>query len=273
MSKLITKIRNIRKLARPADPGKPGWKLNAAGGIEMRDGNPVYIQADGTEVTMGHDTIARLNGESKRHRERAEAAEATAAKFAGIDPVKAKEALETVSKIDAKTLIDAGEVDRVKAEIAKTFTDQLAEKDAAMSKVTGKLHDTLLSSAFQGSKFITDRVAVPVDMLRAAFAKNFKFENDAVVAYDNLGNKIVSRKKAGEYADFDEAVELLINDYPHKDAVLKAPGSSGSGNRGGGGERKGNGPTYRRADFDAMTPAEQSHISGLVNKGEAALVD
>jgi hypothetical protein len=44
------------------------------------------------------------------------------AKFAKIgDPTKALEALEMMTKIDQKKLIDAGAVDQVRADITKSF--------------------------------------------------------------------------------------------------------------------------------------------------------
>lgn len=84
-------------------------------------GLPVYVHDDGQEV--GFDAvqavgkISSLNGEAKSHREAKEAAEAGLAKFAKIgDPAKALEALEMMTKIDQKKLIDAGAVDQVKAD-------------------------------------------------------------------------------------------------------------------------------------------------------------
>ena len=86
------------------------------------NGLPVYVHDDGKEI--GFDAaqavgkISSLNGEAKSHREAKEAAEANLAKFSGItDPTKALEALEMMTKIDQKKLIDAGAVDQVKAEI------------------------------------------------------------------------------------------------------------------------------------------------------------
>lgn len=274
MSKVKTNIRTVYAIATAFDPGKRGWKLTADGkAVELRDGNPVWIDDSGNETTMGGDTISRLNGEAKRHRERAEAAEALAAKFKDIDPDKAREAFETLSKIDQKKLIDAGEVDRVRKEIGDQFTAKLAEKDQTQAALSSKLNDMMLSTAFTSSKFVQERIAIPVEMVRATFGNRFKIKDDKIVALTPDGSEMVSPKRAGEYANFDEAIEAIIEAYPHKDAVLKAPGASGSGNGGGGGGRGGKGPVYRRAEFEKMLPAEQSHVSQLVNKGEAQLVD
>lgn len=272
--KLKTRIADIRiGRAMRAGDNKRGWKLTADGkAIELRDGNPIWIDDSGNETTMGGDTIARLNGEAKRHRERAEAAEAIAGKFKDLDPEKARAALDTISKLDTKKLIDAGEVDKVRKEIGDQFTAQLTEKDKAYGELSNKLNSMMLTNAFQSSKFVQDRIAIPVEMVRKTFGDRFKIEDDRIVAYEESGNKLYSRKRHGEPADFDEAIEIIIDTYPHKDAVLKAPGASGSGNKGNGGVR-GSGPVYKRADFEKLSPNEQAHVAGLVNKGEAELVN
>jgi hypothetical protein len=115
-----------------------GWsktmklKLDANGNVVVENGMPVYVHDDGKEIPFdavaAMTKITSLNGEAKTHREAKEAAEASLAKFAGItDPAKALEALEMMTKIDQKKLIDAGAVDQVKAEITKVFQQQLDE--------------------------------------------------------------------------------------------------------------------------------------------------
>ena len=107
-------------------------KLDANGNVVVSDGKPVFIADDGKEIAFDvvgtQATISRLNGEAKSHRERAEAAEKSLKSFEGIaDPVAAIKALDTVSNLDAKKLIDAGEVEKVKGEITKAFEAKLTE--------------------------------------------------------------------------------------------------------------------------------------------------
>ncbi len=92
--------------ARPiAFDNKNGWKVDADGNLEKDDkGNPIYIANDGKEQSVLGDTISRLNGEAKSHREAKEAAEAKLVKYKDIDPVKAAEAMETLKKIGQKML-------------------------------------------------------------------------------------------------------------------------------------------------------------------------
>ena len=207
-------------------------------------GLPLYIHDDGKEVA--HDApqtvaaISRLNGEAKTNRERYETAETSLKAFEGIeDPVAAKKALETLKNFDDKKLVDAGEVEKVKAEAIKAIEDKYApivqERDAFQSQ----LHNELIGGGFSRSKFIQDNIAVPVDMIQATFGKNFQIENGKVVAVGVDGQKIYSRTRPGEVADFDEALESLVGGYPHKDSILKGNQSGGGGFQAGGGGKTG----------------------------------
>ena len=207
-------------------------------------GQPLYIHDDGKEVA--HDapqtvaTISRLNGEAKTNRERYETAETSLKAFEGIDdPTAAKKALETLKNFDDKKLVDAGEIEKVKAEAIKAVEDKYApivqERDAFQSQ----LHNELIGGGFARSKFIQDNIAVPVDMIQATFGKNFQIEGGKVVAVGADGQKIYSRARPGEVADFDEALETLVGGYQHKDSILKGNQSGGGGFQGNGGNKSG----------------------------------
>ena len=207
-------------------------------------GQPLYIHDDGKEVA--HDapqtvaTISRLNGEARTNRERYEAAETSLKAFEGIeDPTAAKKALETLKNFDDKKLVDAGEIEKVKAEAIKAVEDKYApivqERDAFQSQ----LHNELIGGGFARSKFIQDNIAVPADMIQATFGKNFQIEGGKVVAVGADGQKIYSRARPGEVADFDEALEVLVGGYQHKDSILKGNQSGGGGFQGNGGNKSG----------------------------------
>lgn len=250
--------------------------MNANGGIELSEGNPILINAEGKEQTVGLDTIARVNAENKDFREKNTALTTSLKAFEGLAPDKVKDAiaaLETVSKLDTKKLIDAGEVDRVRAEISKGYQTQIDEGKALNDKLVAQLNGLRLESAFSASKFVTDNVAVPTPMLRATFDQHFKYENDALVAYDANGQKLFSKKRMGELANFDEAIEQLIGASAFKDQILRAPNHKGTNNQGQGGLKPG-ARTMKRADFDSqLTPAQKAEFSALVRTGEAQLID
>lgn len=207
-------------------------------------GLPLYIHDDGKEVA--HDaaqtvaTISRLNGEAKTNRERYEKAESTLKAFEGIeDPAAAKKALETLKNFDDKKLVDAGEVEKIKLEAIKAVEDKYApivqERDAFQTQ----LHNELIGGGFARSKYIQENIAVPVDMIQATFGKNFQIENGKVVAVGADGQKIYSRARPGEIADFDEALETLVGGYQHKDSILKGSQAGGAGFQGGSGNKSG----------------------------------
>ena len=224
-------------------------------------GLPVYVHDDGKEVGFDAGSamqkISTLNAEAKTHREAKEKAESTLKAFEGIeDPAAAKKALETLKNFDDKKLVDAGEVEKIKLEAIKAVEEKYApivqERDAFQSQ----LHNELIGGGFARSKFIQDNIAVPMDMVQAQFGKSFKIEEGKVVAYGTDGQKIYSRARPGEVADFDEALESLVGGYPHKDSILKGGQGSGGGFQGNGGQ--GGAKTMSRDQFTNLKPIEQS---------------
>ncbi|NOV25897.1 hypothetical protein E5S69_20555 [Cupriavidus necator] len=241
------------------------FKFDADGHIVLQEVNgqklPVFVHADGKEAPFDGDgtvtTIGRLNSEAKGHREAKEAAETKLKLFEGIDdPAKAKKAMEVVANLDGKKLIEAGEKDRAIAEAIKAVEDKYAPIVKERDDLQSSLVAEKVGGSFARSKLIADKLAIPADLVQARFGDAFKVENGNVVAYDKSGNKIFSRTNPGELAGFDEALDVLIEHYPHKDQILKGSGASGGGargNGGGGGKR-----TLSRAQFDGMSPADQA---------------
>ena len=114
------------------------FKTDTAGNIVTQETNgqklPVYVHADGKEAPFDGDatlnTISRLNGEAKGHRERAEKAEGTLKGFDGItDPAAAMRALNTVKNLDEKKLVDAGARDQ--AILFQARSDLVGDLDEA----------------------------------------------------------------------------------------------------------------------------------------------
>lgn len=215
-------------------------KLDENGHVVVQEGKPVYVHDDGKEVVFDApgtvSTITRLNAEAKSHRERAETAEKTLKGFDGIaDPAAARNALDVVSKLDQKKLVDAGEIDTVRNEISKAFQTQLDEANGKAQTYEQQLYAEKIGGSFARSKYIADKLAVPVDMVQATFGQNLKIEEGKVVAYDGQGQKIFSRSRPGELADFDEAIETLVSQYPHRDHILKSSNANGGGAPNGGG--------------------------------------
>lgn len=242
-------------------------KLDDQGHAVLQDGKPVYVHDDGKEVAFDAvstvATITRLNTEAKTNRLAKEAAETALKAFDGIeDGAAAKKALDIVSKLDQKKLVDAGEIDTVRNEISKAFQAQLDEVGTKAATFEKQLYEEKIGGAFSRSKYIGEKLAIPADLVQSRFGSAFKIEDGKTVAYDNHGNKIFSRSRPGEIADFDEAIETLVEQYPHRDHILKGTGASGSGasNNGGNGG-KGN-KSISRSQFDALDPVgKHAHVS------------
>lgn len=201
---------------------------------EVSDGHPVYVHDDGKEAPFDAAatvaTIKARNAEAKTHRERAEAAEGRLKAFDGIEDAEAaRKALETVSKIDQKALIDAGQVDQVKAEINRAWESKLTDAETRAQTLEQQLHGEIVGGSFARSKFIAEKLAIPADMIQATFGNRFAIADGKLKATDADGSLIYSRKNPGAPADFDEALEILVDQYPHKDTILKADNKPGSG--------------------------------------------
>lgn len=233
-------------------------KLDDNGNAVLQDGKPVYVKDDGAEVAFDvagtTATINRLTGELKTTRQDKEKAETALAAFDGIDdPTAAKTALATVKNLDDKKLVDAGEVEKVKAEAIKASEEKYAPILKERDDLQTQLHGELIGGGFARSQMIKDKISVPADMIQAQFGRNFKVEAGKVVAYDNNGNQIFSGSRPGELADFDEALEQLVNGYQFKDQILN--GSKAGG--GGAGGQKGSQGGVKASLADCKTEAEK----------------
>lgn len=238
-------------------------KLDDNGNAVVQDGKPVYIKDDGTEVTfdaVGTTAIInRLTGELKTTRQDKEKAETALAAFDGIDdPAAAKTALATVKNYDEKKLVDAGEVEKVKAEAIKAVEEKYAPIVQQRDELQNQLHAELIGGGFARSQMIKDKISVPADMIQAQFGRNFKVEGGKVVAYDNNGNQIFSSSRPGELADFDEALEQLVNGYQFKDQILNGSKAGGGGAGGQGNPNTG----LKRGQMDAKAKADYIRAHG-----------
>lgn len=196
----------------------------------------LYVEKDGKyrlDIEGGFKTNEEVTGLTtalNKERDARSKLEKQVKKFDGIEnPEDALKAIETLKNLDQKKLIDAGEVEKVKAEVTKAMQSRIDELQSVVAEKDGILTKELIGGRFARSKFITEKVESPVDMLEAMFEKNFKIEGGRVVAYDSNGNKIYSKERPGELADFDEALEDIIDNYKYKGKILKGSTATGSG--------------------------------------------
>ena len=260
-------------------------KLDANGNVVLQDGKPVYVLDDGREVA--HDAaatvakISSLNGEAMSHRQAKEAAEAALKPFkdAGItDAGAAAEALQTMANIKTGDLTTAAKVQEIKDAATRSANEAVAaatraaeEKQRELTeqnaKLTQDLNNHIIGGSFTGSKFIADKLAIPPDIAQKVFGDRFKVDGGKLVPLDAAGNPIFSATNHGNYADFDEAIQVMVGQYPNKDMILKGSGASGGG--AGGGKANPGGKEIPRSQFFAMAPQAQAEAI----KGGAVVTD
>ena len=112
-------------------------KLDENGHVVVKDGFPVWVAEDGAEIAYNVpdlvNKISAVNAESAGRRKDIDALTSQLKAFDGIDPEKAKAALETVANLDAGKLIDAGKVDDLKMEIKKSYDGKISDLEKALA--------------------------------------------------------------------------------------------------------------------------------------------
>ncbi len=240
-------------------------KLDKDGHVVVQDGKPVYIDDLDNNRELAIDaeqmrvTIAETRNESKTRRLKIDELTGIMSKFGDVTPENVALALKTIEELgghDGITkLKEKGKVDieAVKKAITDAYEAKMLAKDKTIGEKDGTIVDLMVGSQFTGSEFIKNKLIIPSDIARARFGQNFKIENGKVVAY--IGeNKLTSRERPGEDANFDEAMTQLVETYPYKEQIMRGTGANGGG--AGSGEGKGFGSVRSRADL--KNPAEKA---------------
>ena len=229
--------------------------------IEIRNNKPVYIDDDGKEVEVDanqlFDKVKELNGEAKQRRIESQELKNKFSIFDDVENVTewkegADKAIELSKNIDESTLIQAGKVDEVKANMKiahdeekanmkKSFDVELADLRSSLTQKDGTIFSLMVTSKFSQSSLFSGsepKTILPPEIAATYFGHQFKVEKGddeklKVVGYTLKGTQIYSRKNPGELADFEEAITEIIDEYPMKDSIMRA-GFSGGGGQGGG---------------------------------------
>ena len=260
-------------------------------GIQMdENGHPIVIDdADdnkefGIRATDLYSKIPALQAEAKESREEKQKLQkilepfgeqdpiellTRLTAFGDIDPAAAKNALSTVANLEQLDKDKNVEIEKVKEGVAESYKSKIKDIDAAheqkIAVAAGSLkqkdqviRNLLIRGAFDRSEFIRDQTVLTADIAYDSFGKFFRIEEDGdqvkVFALDRSGEKIFSKANPGEYAPPEEAIGLIINDYPQKDSITRTK----SGGSGAGGNTKMT--SGKRAKIEAlknMNPAER----------------
>jgi len=185
----------------------------------------------------------------------------------------ADKALATVENFNDKDWMKADKVDKLKADMKESYDAKLAAKDQVLNErdnahleVVGKkdsvIRKLMVTNKFAQSPFFVGekkKTILPPDIGEDTFGKYYKVEDDdgkAVLrAYHANGDIINSKLNPGEPAEFEEAMGIIIDEYPNRDSILAAS-SGGSGGQGG----KGN-----QGDPDDLATLKTQHKEALKN--------
>lgn len=200
-------------------------------------GIPVWITGDGKEIAYDVDRLvndlSRVNSESAGRRKEIDALSEKMKIYEGLDPEKARSALELTANLDAGKLVEAGKVEELKASIGKSWEQKVAELEKARvtteTELTKKLSDKdtairnlLVKGAFQSSEFLREKTVLPPDIAFDSLGKHFEVteENGELSVTASLnGQPIFSSARPGNPASPEEAIQALIEANPCKDRI------------------------------------------------------
>lgn len=224
--------------------------------IQMKDGHPLVDPENGSDHyhvdAMGAaDRITTLNAENKTFRKGKEKAEKSLKTFEGIDPVAAKDAIQTVSTMDDKHKADIGVL---KTTMKESYDGIIAEKDKTIANQGKRLFKANVLDNFTTSE-VVKKTNMTGKIAEAYFGSYFKEDGTAV---DQAGNPILDKTDPTKPAKFNDALQHIINNDPDKKEYLK-----GSQTRGGGSNFTNDG------DGNDPTPATSTEniSAGLKERG------
>lgn len=234
------------------------YALTENGNIKVSNGMPVVVDDDdGEEIELDaiglHAKVPQLQNEAKKRRLELKEAKKQLEAFEGlgIDDLesfpgwkeKAEKALETVENIDQKKLVDAGKVDEIKQAVKEEMQGKIekikeqaqnTEKEfqAAVQEKDGTIRKLMVDDQFNTSKYIGSELIVTPKMARKIFGEQFKVEktdDGKTVTVGYLGDEpIMSKKRIGEYASFDEALQQMVENDPDVDSYKRAVDPKGN---------------------------------------------
>ena len=228
-------------------------KVDEEGHAVVQDGKPVYIYEDGREAPFdaaaAMQKINELNQENADRRHQNKELEEQVKVYKDkdgnlLDAEEARNAIEMVKNLNDKEMYDATQVESLKSQMNKAYVEkeealqkhfkkEIEELQSTLNKKNDTIYGLMVRSKFATSPTILDKTNLPPDMAADYFGKNFKVEGDGddvrVIGYLDK-EKIFSRERPGSPANFEEALQAVIDAYPMKDRIMRATaGGSGAG--------------------------------------------
>jgi hypothetical protein len=215
------------------------------GNVVLKDGSPVYINEEtGAETVfdanLAFNTQHQLREENKSWRQKYQETEKALKAFEGLNIDEVKANMDAVQKLKEIDMVKKGEMEKLNAEFAaiaqkkqeelkNSYENQIKTIAADKERYANLYNKTVIGNHFLNSAFIKENIAVPADMIQAAFGSRFKVDGERVIALAEDGSPMLSEKNLTKEADFEEALELMVKRYPYKDAILKSTQQPGGG--------------------------------------------
>lgn len=243
------------------DTAKVDFVRDESGAIKLNEQKQPLVDFGGGRIEpydLGRNIakVGELAAERDTFRTQAEQHAQTVERYKGVDLDKYRKDQEILAKFTDGQVIEAKLVEQ-------QIKDALTGKDTEI----GQLKETLASikaDAFSKTvkfHFASPRVQAllspaiqhPDDAMSVLGAWFYEDSQGAIRAKDpRNGNIVRSRRNPGEPADFDEAVEIILDQHPRGQSLRAAPTQQGAGSEKGEGGRTDSGFTITRADAKDM---------------------
>ncbi len=274
--------------------------LDENGNVKVtEDGKPIFLDNKDKEVPVDvpamYQKILDLGSESKTNREKLDELKQT---FSVLDDVEdvpawvetAKKAIEQVENFNDKDWMkvekvdslkrqmkeaQANELKQVKAQFETTITDQVAD----LEKKDGIIRKLMVGNKFAVSPLFAGKdpkTSMTPDVAEAFFGNHFRVEEDeknnnapVVRAYFSNGDPVISAspERVGELANFDEAIQIIFDQYPNRDMYIPTSGKGSGAGGGGGGPADDDDMSKLQAQYaEAQKTADTATMISLKNK-------
>lgn len=245
-------------------------KTDENGNGVLEDGLPVFEFDDGSTSALDvagsfqsfEKKISNFDSERDRHTEKFNALKADLKKFKGVDIEKYNQGMEKIKAIADQKLLDESGAEALKKSMRSIFDEEvqsihgqykktLTEKDQSIEDLNSIVYDLAIKNEFATDPHFSGNSPVtiyPPEDAALIYGKNFKTEITGkklqVIAVDDKGNQILSKKRHGEPASFREAMAQIIDTQAKTKPILKSaktggPVTSGNLDSGGGTQTKG----------------------------------
>jgi len=161
--------------------------------------------------------------------------------FDGIDPAKARAALQAQLDAEQKALEAKGDWDRLKEQMVAAHTTEksgletkLKEAGDELAAARATITELTIGGAFASSTYLKESLNLTPNKARAAYGSHFDFADGGIVAYDKPAgaqNRTQLVGADGNNLNFDEALKKLVDLDPDRDQILLSKIKPGAGSK------------------------------------------